>query len=888
MKHIVLSAGLALGLLWLSGLSLGTVQGPSIIYYVAPGGNCAAGISPCYDNLQAAVDAAEPGGEIRVAAGVYTSVHARAGLTQVVYLTKTVTIRGGYTTTFADPPDPEANPTTLDAQGQGRVIYIAGNISPTVEGVHITGGNAAGLAGYDDQVAIFDAGGGVYVITATAAISNSLVFSNSAQLGGGVYLFESNTVLSDNSIIANSANAGGAVFIYQSTVTLTANIIAANSVREMGGGMFLLLASTALHANVITSNTAEVVGGAYLVGGKATFIDNVISANLGGGVRLDISSAIFESNVISANIGLHGSGVWLSRSSGTLIANTIVSNKGWWEGGGVYCGEAGYMAGHLLNPEVRSPDEPPVDVATASLQTGGRDRLAPPAEALTLIGNTIVSNTANNGGGIFVGLGCAARLDNNTILSNVANNEGGGVRGGENIYAATVLTNNLIAYNAARDGGGVYGADTLTGNTISGNTASVNGGGIHGGYTTGTLDSNVIADNTAIYGGGMYGRGTLVNNVFAGNRAGQAGGGLYLIGPSRLTHNTLAHNDGSGIHVAAGPASLVNTILVSHSVGLTVTAGQTATLKGTLWGADEWANGADWGGAGTVLSDTRNYWSAPDFLAPQDGDYHLRYTSPAIDAGPDAGVADDMDGDTRPVGSGYDLGADEFRPVVAIELVKQVIPNLARPGQPLTYTIHITNVGNIPLHAIVTDTLPAHIIPGATPDGTAFLPGGLITWTGLNLLPAQVWAQGLVVTSEADYVGPLVNVVQVTAWEGASAVYTVTSFVRPPNYAPYPPSNPSPADGASDVSLNPVLTWQGGDPDGQALTYTLAFGASSPPPVVAAALTVSRFEPGRLEAGTTYYWGITATDGLSTSVGATWSFSTVSAHRIYLPVVLRE
>jgi len=38
-------------------------------------------------------------------------------------------------------------PTTLDAQRQDRVLYIIGDISPEIEGLSITGGNAAGLGG---------------------------------------------------------------------------------------------------------------------------------------------------------------------------------------------------------------------------------------------------------------------------------------------------------------------------------------------------------------------------------------------------------------------------------------------------------------------------------------------------------------------------------------------------------------------------------------------------------------------------------------------------------------------------------------------------------------------------------------------------------------------
>ncbi|HNR96858.1 MAG TPA: choice-of-anchor Q domain-containing protein, partial [Anaerolineae bacterium] len=44
------------------------------------------------------------------------------------------------------------------------------------------------------------------------------------------------------------------------------------------------------------------------------------------------------------------------------------------------------------------------------------------------------------------------------------------------------------------------------------------------------------------------------------------------------------------------------------------------------------------------------------------GDYHLLPGSAAIDAGVFSGVAVDLDGQARPVGAGYDLGADEYVP----------------------------------------------------------------------------------------------------------------------------------------------------------------------------------------------------------------------------------
>jgi hypothetical protein len=139
----LLTAGLILlALLWFLSDGVMPVQAaPTAELHVCPSGS-----PTCdYASVQAAVDAASPGDLIKVATGVYTGVNGYGGLSQVIYISKTVTLRGGYTTADWDTSDPEANPTTLYAQGQGRVAYITGAISPTLEGLRLTGGDATWL-----------------------------------------------------------------------------------------------------------------------------------------------------------------------------------------------------------------------------------------------------------------------------------------------------------------------------------------------------------------------------------------------------------------------------------------------------------------------------------------------------------------------------------------------------------------------------------------------------------------------------------------------------------------------------------------------------------------------------------------------------------------------
>jgi hypothetical protein len=296
-----------------------------------------------FSSLQEAVDAATGGETIKVASGIYTEVHARPVppgsayppeggiITQVVYISKTVILRGGYTTANWLAADADSNPTTLDAGGQGRVVYVTGDHSTTIEGFRITGGDATGLGGD-----FAGAGGGIHVATSTVAIRDNHVFSNCAGLGGAVYLRFNAAVLSDNMVVSNTASAaGGGVYAWGRDATLSANAVSLN-LADYGGGVYAGNGETTLEGNTIARNTAREWGGGLYVGSNGiTLARNTILENAaltGGAMHIFESDATLVGNTIRGNTasaaedGCDAAIVWLYDSDSTLVNNWLADN----------------------------------------------------------------------------------------------------------------------------------------------------------------------------------------------------------------------------------------------------------------------------------------------------------------------------------------------------------------------------------------------------------------------------------------------------------------------------------------------------------------------------------------------------------------------------------
>ena len=330
------------------------------------GNLCTAPSLPCR-SIQHAVDQAQPGEEVRIAGGTYSGVGVRNGISQTVYISKSLAIRGGYSAANWAVPDTAANPTILDAQRQGRVLYATGDIHITLEGLRITGGDATGLGGYTQAgwTAAWDAGGGVYVRFAAGEIRDCRVYSNTAgsgySVGGGLSLWQTSlslrdSVVSENAsghfggglflrevtgsirgdtVISNTSEYGGGLFAQSPDVHITRNVIQGNVATNNGGGIAMMWTTGTLESNSIVTNTANLRGGGLdldrspitMVGN--TIVGNVANAVLGGGMRIIQSDALLVNNVVAANVcNGTGAGIHVMNSSPRLLHTTFADNRG--------------------------------------------------------------------------------------------------------------------------------------------------------------------------------------------------------------------------------------------------------------------------------------------------------------------------------------------------------------------------------------------------------------------------------------------------------------------------------------------------------------------------------------------------------------------------------
>jgi hypothetical protein len=508
---------------------------------------------------------------------------------------------------------------------------------------------------------------GLMVSSSTATLSHCGFYDNSSDVdGGGIYAFGPATLLTLTDVELRRNHADGR------------------------GGAIMLSSGAQMQADdcVIADGDANEGGGLYVAGG---------------------ASALVRSSVVEGNYGwLRGAGASV-RFGGSLHADEgteFVDNKtpfGCEEGGGIYAADAG--------SEV-TLDATLVMTNSALLRGGGlyvgNGAVAVLDNGTVVDGNEALDPTLGDGAGVYVaGAGSSLVVLEATIVGNWAANEGGGIY---NSGGAVSLDGAYIAGNHAESsGGGLFNdGGTVTGRKVwigANVTHSGQGGALYSHEGTVNLQQTAVYFNSALAGGGAAiatfdtdlalgrsyvhhnsaaGDGSVLlisgseqaelplaritNNMLVDNEtlAGSAGSDVYVEwAVAHLWHNTHHRHEPEAIAVYAGDGSvvsLIDNIIANFAVGIRRPAAGSGQAQATY--TLYYDNALDYDP--DVLS-THNVYGDPLFVSP--GNYHLTAGSPAIDAGMDAWSTIDYDGHPRPMGRGFDIGADEVVPLVFLPSV---------------------------------------------------------------------------------------------------------------------------------------------------------------------------------------------------------------------------
>ena len=438
-----------------------------------------------------------------------------------------------------------ANPYTLTISNSKTI-----SVNTTIDG-----GGLITLSG-GDAVKVFFVNPGVRL-----TLNNLTVAHGNSPLGGCVTV--QGTLNATQSTFRNCtshsfsffAGAGGAIYSLNGTVALTDSIVMNNSVDLNGGGIFLSGGQGTLnHVNVL-NNTAWLTytgsGGGVALGANTNFVASNSSFSYngigytgqGGGLYVFSSTALLVNVAANYNQALNaadGGGFYAENSQFTLQGGSANGNSGLYDGGGLTLhNSVANISNATINGNTASSNGGGINAYQGSLSMnnvsvdhnsvrsdgGGIDLYQTPT---TLVNVTVNNNHGERSGGGIHNYWETLTLDRVTVSGNEATGNQGDGGGVLNDRGVLIASNSTIDHNTTTGhGGGIYN-DTnsivdLTNVTLSANTAAIDGGGIHNeasfstDVTTISMTNVTLKDNQADNGAGVFNGNTVFNFVYLKN-----------------------------------------------------------------------------------------------------------------------------------------------------------------------------------------------------------------------------------------------------------------------------------------------------------------------------------------------------------------------------------
>ncbi|NOQ40838.1 MAG: hypothetical protein GQ562_11040 [Anaerolineales bacterium] len=480
-----------------------------------------------------------------------------------------------------------------EADGDGGAIYSLKN-SANDEGAAIQ------ISDTHFRESVADQNGGAIAFIGdfdAIIIATSYFGQNQAgNYGGAIYSEGSGVIANYTDFRGNTASYGGAIYTKRNNAGDSSKYNSEhanydyNSASESGGAIFSENADLELNEDHFADNSAASCG----------------AIRNGGSPDLDVEA------------GDLGTAPFVNSSSEITMSN-FGQNLATVSHGGAICHFMGEM---YIGDTIFSLNESPA--------FGGAVLLMDNAE---LFGSAFLSNYAQNGAGLMIGLPVFNHHSTDSSISYLDFQS--------SIDKCWFSTNRADAH-----GGGIYahhkGLVTITRTTLIANSAYNYGGGIYQGEGDLVIHNSTISGNSAFRGAGLYtaGEGTPVPEL-------------------ELNHTTVAYNiaqDTSSSSRAGGGGLNINGNVISENSlvveNMPDDCAQGQNLNSSL--------------SQNVDSDqTCGFWQTiPNpKLGPANGNTHpVLSGSPLIDLLPVCGLAEDQMGTSRPQGAGCEPGSYEYDP----------------------------------------------------------------------------------------------------------------------------------------------------------------------------------------------------------------------------------
>jgi len=548
--------------------------------------------------------------------------------------------------------------TVLNGDEKGSVVSMLNNES-----------NKAVLKGFTIRNGLAEDGGGINIFGASPTLEDLIIKGNTASgFGGGIYaknshVFGQNLIIQDNFAISG----GGLALVNGGEYKLKNISVLDNSADSMGGGIYLSTASSTIDSSMVNNNLSDVGGGIYIESNTVLSINNsdilnneAVSAVSGGGGIQSVGSYLFLEDVrINQNTAPNGNGGGIfAVSTNATGSNLQFEGNNASTGGGVFIEDGTVLS--LMNTDIINNE------AYTTVTGGGGIRSI--NSSLYLEELEIKQNNALNGYGAAINfsnkntaLSCSLNVINTIIDSNYAAHVAGidiwsSATEPADIFA--LIKNSKIKHNQAGNNSGFYALGSKTEVLIDSCLVEKNiTEGPRAGVTfvngaKGRIIRSIIFDNNSFFNeapgvssGLSVSSGAsvqLIKSAVVANTGGLTSGLTLAGGSAEVINSFITHND--GIQVGIYPETNKNTISMHYS---------------GLYPAD---NSLNMDADPTVILDTSNLVLLdPLYIDLENGNFHLNFNSPAVDAGaPDLdndGITWESDPDDQdPDGSRLDIG----------------------------------------------------------------------------------------------------------------------------------------------------------------------------------------------------------------------------------------